>query len=185
MVQSCVHRPSACMKRITIIGGGLAGLTLGIALRCKGVPVTIWEAGQYPRHRVCGEFISGRGQRVLQELGLRELLLEAGAVRAETAVFFLGNTRGPVRPLPEAALCLSRFDLDALLARKFTSLGGELLVGQRWRGDTAEEGLVHASGRRVHATEGRWRWFGLKVHARKVASIAHLEMYGSANGYVG
>ena len=53
------------MKPITIVGGGLAGLTLGIGLRQRGVPVTIWEAGRYPRHRVCGEFISGNGQAVL------------------------------------------------------------------------------------------------------------------------
>ena len=49
-------------KGITIVGGGLAGLTLGIALRQQQVPVTVWEAGRYPRHRVCGEFISGSGQ---------------------------------------------------------------------------------------------------------------------------
>ncbi|HZI32692.1 MAG TPA: NAD(P)-binding protein, partial [Candidatus Binatia bacterium] len=49
-------------KSITIVGGGLAGLTLGIGLRRRDVPVTILEAGEYPRHRVCGEFISGRGQ---------------------------------------------------------------------------------------------------------------------------
>ena len=46
------------MRAVTIIGGGLAGLTLGIGLRQRGVPVTISEAGDYPRHRVCGEFIS-------------------------------------------------------------------------------------------------------------------------------
>ena len=50
------------MKPVTIVGGGLAGLTLGIALRENSVPVHIYEAGTYPRHRVCGEFISGRGQ---------------------------------------------------------------------------------------------------------------------------
>jgi 2-polyprenyl-6-methoxyphenol hydroxylase-like FAD-dependent oxidoreductase len=173
------------MKHVSIVGGGLAGLTLGIGLRRQGIPVTIWEAGQYPRHRVCGEFISGRGQRVLQELGLLEQSLEAGAVRAETAMFFLGNTQGPVRPLPEAALCLSRFDLDALLAREFTRLGGELRSGERWRAENAGEGIVHASGRRVQATEGNWRWFGLKVHARELGSVADLEMYGSASSYVG
>ena len=35
--------------------------------------------GHYPRHRVCGEFISGHGQETLRRLGLLELLLEAGA----------------------------------------------------------------------------------------------------------
>src|SRR5438094_531139 len=73
------------MKPITIIGGGLAGLTLGIGLRRQGVPVALFEAGHYPRHRVCGEFISGRGQAALQRLGLARLLLEQGAIAARTA----------------------------------------------------------------------------------------------------
>mgnify|MGYP001386703205 CR=1 FL=1 len=75
----------ASLKPITIVGGGLAGLTLGIGLRRRGVPVAIWEAGHYPRHRVCGEFISGRGQETLTRLGLRELLDRAGAIPAQTA----------------------------------------------------------------------------------------------------
>ena len=75
-------------KSITIVGGGLAGLTLGIGLRQKGIPVTVWEAGHYPRHRVCGEFISGRGQDVLTRLGLRETFAQAGLVLARTASFY-------------------------------------------------------------------------------------------------
>src|SRR5689334_24684769 len=64
-------------KAITIVGGGLAGLTLGIGLRQRDVPVTVVEAGTYPRHRVCGEFISGRGQDSLQRLGLLAKLQSA------------------------------------------------------------------------------------------------------------
>jgi 2-polyprenyl-6-methoxyphenol hydroxylase-like FAD-dependent oxidoreductase len=75
-------------KRITIVGGGLAGLTLGIALRQREVAVTICEAGHYPRHRVCGEFISGRGQATLARLGMSKLINESGAVSAQTAAFF-------------------------------------------------------------------------------------------------
>ena len=69
-------------KPITIIGGGLAGLTLGVALRAKKIPVLICEAGHYPRHRVCGEFINGKGLAVLQELGLMEGLMQRGAREA-------------------------------------------------------------------------------------------------------
>lgn len=79
------------MKPITIVGGGLAGLTLGVGLRQRGVPVAIHEAGHYPRHRVCGEFISGRGQATLARLGLRELFDQAGAVSARTTAFFFDH----------------------------------------------------------------------------------------------
>jgi 2-polyprenyl-6-methoxyphenol hydroxylase-like FAD-dependent oxidoreductase len=58
----------ATTKPITIVGGGLAGLALGIGLRQRGVPVSLWEAGHYPRHRVSGEFICGRGQETLARL---------------------------------------------------------------------------------------------------------------------
>jgi folate-dependent tRNA-U54 methylase TrmFO/GidA len=43
------------MKPITIVGGGLAGLTLGIALRREGVPVTIWEPPAWVENLDAGE----------------------------------------------------------------------------------------------------------------------------------
>src|ERR1700677_952510 len=98
-------------KHITIIGGGLAGLTLGIGLRRRGVPVTVREAGSYPRHRVCGEFISGRGQAALTRLGLRDRLMEAGTIPARTTAFFSARAASPIRELAEPAWSLSRYAL--------------------------------------------------------------------------
>ena len=170
---------------VTLVGGGLAGLTLGIALRRRDVPVTLWEAGHYPRHRVCGEFICGRGRETLTALGLNEILSNAGAREAKTAGFFAGQSAGPVRPLPEAALCLSRFTLDALLANHFRALGGELHEGKRWRASMQQDGIVQATGRRAHARPAGWRWFGLKAHARNVELAADLEVHLTPNGYIG
>jgi len=172
-------------RQITIIGGGLAGLTLGIALRQRGIPVELWEAGRYPRHRVCGEFICGRGRDTLVALGLNELLSRTGAREAKTAAFSTGKTSGPVRALPEPALCLSRFALDAALATEFRALGGELREGERWNNSAALDGIVHASGRRPQTTPNGWRWFGLKAHARNVELAADLEMHLAPDGYVG
>jgi len=170
---------------VTIAGGGLAGLTLGIALRQHSVPVTIWEAGRYPRHRVCGEFICGRGRETLASLGLNEILSQAGAREAKTAAFFAGKPTSPVRPLPEAALCLSRFSLDESLANHFRALGGELHEGKRWSDSMQQDGVVQATGRRPQAKPGGWRWFGLKAHARNVELAADLEVHLSPIGYIG
>jgi 2-polyprenyl-6-methoxyphenol hydroxylase-like FAD-dependent oxidoreductase len=189
----------AVMKSITIVGGGLAGLTLGIGLRQRGVPAALWEAGHYPRHRVCGEFICGRGQETLARLGLREWLERAGAVGADTAAFFSATQSTGPRPLPSRAICLSRFTLDATLAEKFRELGGELRVGQRWPAvgvhasacpdrlepELQPEGVVRATGRRLQPEESGARWFGLKAHARNVPLTADLEMHVSPRGYVG
>jgi len=172
-------------KPITIVGGGLAGLTLGIGLRQQGIPVTVWEAGRYPRHRVCGEFISGRGQDVLARLGLLESFRRAGSILARTAAFYLGRAASPVRPLGTPALCLSRFTLDALLADHFRQAGGELRENTRWREDDFGEGVVRANGRRLQPRPNGCRWFGLKVHARHVPLAADLEMHGTQTGYVG
>ena len=173
------------LKPISIVGGGLAGLTLGVGLRQKGIPVTVWEAGQYPRHRVCGEFISGRGQQVLARLGLLELFRRAGAVAARTAGIFLGRIGSPSRSLPTPALCLSRFAMDLLLADHFRQAGGDLRENARWRDEVFGEGVVRANGRRLAPQEDGQRWFGLKVHAQNVRLAADLEMHGAASSYVG
>jgi 2-polyprenyl-6-methoxyphenol hydroxylase-like FAD-dependent oxidoreductase len=172
-------------RRVTIVGGGLAGLTLGIGLRQRGVPVTIWEAGGYPRHRVCGEFISGRGLDILEALGLREQFLRSGARPATTAVFFTGQKAFPLRRLPSPALCFSRLKMDELLARRFAALGGELKTAARWESNDFGEGVVCAQGRRLVPADGDWRWFGLKMHASNVALTADLEMHVLEDGYVG
>jgi 2-polyprenyl-6-methoxyphenol hydroxylase-like FAD-dependent oxidoreductase len=171
-------------RTITIVGGGLAGLTLGIGLRQRGIPTVICEAGTYPRHRVCGEFISGNGPAVLERLGLLKLLEDAGAIRAHSAAFISGSNHSPVRNLPAAAIGLSRYALDAALATEFEGLGGELHSGARHE-NIFSEGVVRASGRRAQPTENGWRWFGLKAHATNVQLSADLEMHVSADNYVG
>jgi 2-polyprenyl-6-methoxyphenol hydroxylase-like FAD-dependent oxidoreductase len=172
-------------KPIMIVGGGLAGLTLGIGLRQRGVPVALWEAGHYPRHRVCGEFISGNGAALLKRLGLQNLFDQAGAFRAETATFISGTNHSPVRKMPAPALCLSRYEMDSLLAKEFQRLGGELRMNARWLENKFGEGIVRASGRRAQPKENGWRWFGLKAHATDVNLMADLEMHVSTEGYVG
>jgi 2-polyprenyl-6-methoxyphenol hydroxylase-like FAD-dependent oxidoreductase len=173
------------MKAITIAGGGLAGLTLGICLRQQSVPVTVLESGHYPRHRVCGEFISGNGLRIIERLGLLPRLRQAGAHDALTASFSAGDRQSPVRTLPSPAVCVSRFVIDASLAAEFSRLGGSLRENCRWTPGPPADGLVRATGRKPQPASNGWRWFGLKVHATNLPLHADVEMHISQHGYVG
>jgi flavin-dependent dehydrogenase len=172
-------------RPITIVGGGLAGLTLGIGLRQNHIPVRIIEAGTYPRHKVCGEFIHGRGLTILEHLGLKARIDAAGTVTAKTAIFYAGNNPSRSFSLEPTAFCISRYALDEALANEFRTLGGELHERERWNGTTADAGWIFASGRRPQPTHNGCRWYGLKVHARGVSLRADLEMHTFENAYVG
>lgn len=165
--------------RIEIIGGGLAGLSLGLALRRAKVPVTLYEAGEYPRHRVCGEFITGLARATITRLGLGPLLADA-LVHRELA-WFIGENPPRMQRLPSPALGLSRHALDARLADAFVAAGGELQTGTRCTDLTARVGRVFATGRRP----GRSPWLGLKLHARELALTRELELHLGTNAYVG
>ena len=184
--QSGTPRTPLAPRRIQIVGGGLAGLTLGIELLRVGVPVTIWESGRYPRHRVCGEVLSGRGCQVLERLGLLAPMLDGGARPARTARFFnASDSSTPPFPFGVFSVCVSRYFFDHFLANRFCEMGGELRSPERWNDWNSEEGVVHASGRTPQAAESGWKWFGLKAHCRNVELTADVEMHLLPLGYVG
>jgi flavin-dependent dehydrogenase len=164
-------------RMITIVGGGLTGLSLGIALRRRGIPVTLHEAGSYPRHRVCGEFISGVSPETIDSLGIGSLL--DGAKRHRSTAWFYRARKVFSTQLP-GGLGISRYTLDERLSKNFRDLGGVLHERSRWR-PQSEDGLVWCGGR----MPARGRWIGLKCHARGLELEADLEMHLASNGYVG
>lgn len=165
---------------IQIIGGGLAGLSLGLGLARAGVPVTLFETGAYPRHRVCGEFITGLPQSTRERLGLDPLL--AGAVQNRQVAWFHDGTSPPrLQTLPAPAPSLSRHALDARLAGGFLAAGGKLLTQTRHPAVGDAPGRVFANGRR----RARSDWLGLKIHARALPLAADLELHLGDQAYVG
>lgn len=178
MARRAARASLAELKRhITIAGGGLAGLSLGIALRSRGLEVSIIEAGSYPRHRVCGEFISGVTFETLSSLGIADLFKDA--CRHVSLAWHDRGHRIMTDRLPQPALGISRHRLDARLADRFVQLGGNLHCGERAR-PAAVEGHVWAAGRRARPG----RWIGLKAHVR-ITTRMDLEMHSGANGYCG
>lgn len=172
------------MKTVHITGGGLAGLTLGLRLRQLGVPVELYETGSYPRHRVCGEYLSGRGSDLLGSLLPEKALSRAGARTSSNLRIFRGSRTLPGQNLPRPAVCLSRHRLDELLARELVRSGGVLHVQTRRESGEAE-GWVTATGRKPAIREEGWRWIGLKAHALDLPMGNELEMHLTPHGYVG
>jgi hypothetical protein len=149
---------------VEIVGGGLAGLAAGLALRRDGVPVTVFEAGDYPRHRVCGEFIAGLDDATSDRLGLREFLKDA---RPHRSVTYHLRER-PLRPL-------------ALPARAFVAAGGVLRTLTRVPEGDTPPGRVFAAGR---SRKGPL-WVGLKVHVRNLSLVNDFEVHLGDRAYVG
>ncbi|GAA5116066.1 FAD-dependent monooxygenase [Luteolibacter yonseiensis] len=165
-------------REITIAGGGLAGLSLACALRAQGVAVTVLEAGNYPRHRVCGEFISGVTDDTLSRLGVAELFADA-RFHHSLAWHNQGQLIHRAR-LKTPALGISRHLLDERLRNHAVGSGAVVRTNVRAK-PVAREGFVWTAGRRP--TNGTW--IGLKMHVKGLPLSEDLEMHCGTNGYAG
>ena len=165
-------------RSITVVGGGLAGLSLSIALVEQGVDVEVYERRRYPFHRVCGEFICGVSEQVLIDLGIRDCFDDA--VRIDSMAWFMRDRLLLEQPLPRAATGISRYALDARLAEKASGIGVQLYEGAAFNGADAE-GLVWATGK---ALDSRSRWIGLSAHFDGLGTD-RLEMHCGKCGYLG
>lgn len=100
---------------VAIVGGGLAGLSLAILLALDGIRVVVIEKGHYPRHKVCGEYISMESHGFLTRLGVPMERLDLPQIRR----FKLTSSFGTVATcnLDPGGIGISRYTLDALLAQ--------------------------------------------------------------------
>lgn len=140
--------------------------------------MTVHEAQSYPRHKACGEFISGLSYEVVRQLGLEDLL--APLAKKARVAFFAGKRRVWEATIPKPVFVCSRHELDARLARAFVRYGGELRTGSRLPIQD-RIGQVIASGRR----KGKSSWLGLKVHLTKDQPDCDLELHVGKGAYVG
>ena len=53
---------------VAIIGGGISGLAFSIDMKKRGYTIIVIEKGNYPRHKVCGEYISMESHQYLQSI---------------------------------------------------------------------------------------------------------------------
>ena len=109
------------MKKVTIIGGGLAGLITAIQLARAKVAVQLFEKKKYPFHRVCGEYISNEVVPFLRKNNLFPETFNPSRIQK----FQLTSTNGLSTnlPLDLGGFGISRFTYDNWLFKIAESEG--------------------------------------------------------------
>ncbi len=126
---------------VLVLGGGVAGCATSIALARSGRAVRMIEREPTPRHKVCGEFLSGEALEDLEMLGIDVVAL--GAVPIDY-VRLAATRRAAEAPLPFPAKSLTRKTLDTALIAEAIDAGVRV-----------ERGRSVAS--LTHSAEGSWQ----------------------------
>jgi flavin-dependent dehydrogenase len=162
---------------VTIVGAGPAGCSAALAALNEGSAVTIYEKSRFPRHKVCGEFLSPESGRLLHDLGLLAAIEAANAVRLTRVILHIGRSCKRF-PLPEPAYSLSRSTLDHLLLTEAIKRGAIL------KSESAKAGTIIAHGRQTPTRKGS-RLFGFKAHFAGGPVEDTVEMFFFKGCYVG
>lgn len=110
---------------VIIAGGGLAGLTSAIHLSKNGFKVVVIEKNSFPKHKVCGEYLSKEVLPYLEWLGI-DLM---GKNPAEINRLLISTVSGKSieTNLAMGGIGISRYVLDQLLLKKALENGCTLL----------------------------------------------------------
>lgn len=109
------------MLDILIIGGGLAGLVSANHLSQAGLKVMVIEKNAFPKHKVCGEYISNEVLGYLEYLGINPFELGATSLKNFTLSTSKGKTVSAQLPL--GGFGISRYTLDHFLYQKAVENG--------------------------------------------------------------
>ncbi|WP_292495054.1 NAD(P)/FAD-dependent oxidoreductase [Mesorhizobium sp.] len=120
---------------LIIVGGGLAGSSLAIAVAGRGFRILIVEHQEEFRDRIRGEVLMPWGSLEAKRLGIYDLLLESCAIEAAYFSSFTNGSSPAVRDLPAttpAATCCVTFphpEMQAVLLKRAETLGAEVRRG--------------------------------------------------------
>lgn len=185
---------------LAVIGGGPAGSATAITAARAGKSVLLLEKGRYPRHKVCGEFVSPESHEVLADLlGRDHSLLRTPPQITQARMFVDGTCL--IFALPQPAWSIPRFDLDHALwhasiaagatCRDVTSVQSISAHSLQIEGQEIKTKLViNASGRwsnlhRPSLIESGPRWIGLKAHFAGEQAPPSTDIYFFEGGYCG
>lgn len=188
------------MEEIIVAGGGMAGLTLAYFLAEAGRPVLVIEAKNYPRTRVCGEYLSLESIPLLERMGIT--LPETSPLISRLQIH-TGDHKIEGH-LPLGALGISRYYLDDVMYQACLRVGARFRLNTRiqsvvkegslYRIDLGDEMVethhfINATGKAPSlgntVPKGMPRYMAVKFHLEDVASDPTIALYQYHGGYCG
>jgi len=188
---------------IIIVGGGLAGLSLSILCSKSGLSVLLLEKNEYPKHKVCGEFISNESYNFMQLLGLPLQELNLPFINKFVLTSHYGLSSSCI--LNPGGTGISRYKLDKMLADIAVNTGVELLQGIKVidiKKDsenfkvTSHQNKVYSSkitvgafgrisGLQANSTLDNESYVGVKYHVLDGPQNNTIEIHNFIGGYCG
>ena len=195
---------------VIIIGGGLAGLSQAILLAAKQYKVLLIEKESFPKHKVCGEYISLESRPFLERLGLPVREMDLPVISKLQVTDSRGNELDT--GLPVGGFGISRYRLDEALAALATGQNATIVTHTRaedilWEndgfivktkgGNFAAKIVCGAWGKRSNIDMKMQRPFileknnalnnyiGIKHHIRYAWPADYIGLHNFANGYCG
>ncbi|MDO9000848.1 MAG: NAD(P)/FAD-dependent oxidoreductase [Bacteroidota bacterium] len=192
---------------VTIIGGGLAGLSLAIDLRKRGYTIVVIEKGDYPRNKVCGEYISMESYDYLKticpELKNRNLplinkfKLSSIGEREFKTILDLGGF-GISRYLLENLLFIEAKNLGVVFALNEKALEVKFDFNTNDYSVTTNSNnyistiVCNSSGRKSNfeakeniSSRVRTNYIGVKYHIKMERDATQIEIHNFPGGYCG
>jgi menaquinone-9 beta-reductase len=193
------------MYDLIVVGAGPGGSAAAIRAARSGAQVLLLERGQFPRHKVCGEFVSAESLELLRTLLPGDSALISAAPNVASARIFSDGAVLSAEIDPPAA-SIPRYELDSALWQSCAAAGVEVLANCSvksiegagpFRVRTADadfecKSVTNAAGRWSALTSARVRslapktpWVGIKAHFVEADSPRSVDLYFIPGGYCG
>ena len=191
---------------VAIVGAGPAGSSAAIALARRGYDVVLVDKQQFPREKLCGDFVNPINWPVFENLSVAERVLaqphgEVSGFRITACSGEAAETSFKSVPQQRAiGLGLRRALLDQVLVERAAELGVSMRLGTRveglikaeraWRIALGTEEILRA--KLIIGADGRNSWVAQQLgmntssstHGRSIGFQTRLRSPGAAQGKI-
>ena len=151
-------------SHIGIIGGGIAGLTVGCALRLQGINTIVFERADEVSEYGAGISISPNALRPLQKLGIRDGFVDKSFVPEKAVMNYRGKE---IRSLETQVVTSSRQKLIEVIYQRYVGLGGDILFEHEYKSLDTNSCEITFTNNEVYKVSHVLACDGIKSSARQ------------------